>query len=206
MVLDGAIPASEGRLWILGQTMPKQTVWGWEIPRYSLFRVDADGLLDSSFEPLELPEYNYYSIAERRGGKPMPGLAKLSLRQINTFEEWLDALFPEWREEDEVEQANTLSRRWASYALGLVPSVADPPRGYLSAAPGILKTFRLPINPSANDADYIVEMSSDLENWQTARREEVAITRNSSGITVEYRGAHPAGFLRVRCQNVGVSP
>lgn len=136
------------------------------------------------------------------GGEPMPGLAKLSLRQINTFEEWLDALFPEWREEDEEEQAITLPRRWASYALGLAPSVSAPPRGYLSAAPGMPKAFRLPINPAANDTDYVVETSADLENWRTASMEEVAIARDSSGIMVEYRGAQPAGFLRVRCRKI----
>lgn len=191
------VPAAPGLQWVLrdGQLVPPT------LPNRSA-AAGMSSMLPLPAEDALLVGGNFSHV----GGESMPGLAKLSLGQINTFEEWLDALFPEWREEDEEEQAEALPRRWGSYALGLDPSVAGQPRGYLSAAPGVPHTFRLPINPAAEDTDYVVETSVDMENWRTAGMDEVAIAQDSSGLLLEYLGVQPAGFYRVRCRPAGVSP
>jgi hypothetical protein len=62
------VPASGGRLWVLGREVLEESAWNWTVPSCTLFRVEADGVVDSSFAPVQLPGNTIYSLSPRAGG------------------------------------------------------------------------------------------------------------------------------------------
>lgn len=62
-----AIPAENGRLWVLGLNM-HFSLYLWSSPTYWLFRVDSAGALDATFSPVELAGDRTYSLKEGAAG------------------------------------------------------------------------------------------------------------------------------------------
>ncbi len=76
----GAAPATDGRLWVLGQEPIEGSPWlYWNLPPYHLFRVAADGEIDPTFDTVELPANRGYRIEPRVDG---------GFRLIHWYEPW----------------------------------------------------------------------------------------------------------------------
>lgn len=124
------------------------------------------------------------------------GLAWLSLHRITSFGAWLEHLLRNALDEPPSGGDEVVESYMTDYALGVDTFSPDGRRG-LSADLGVVRQFRMAINPDADDVIYELEVSENLRDWRPPRDSELLIQRSRTEITVRFLGNEPVLFMRV---------
>ncbi len=140
-----------------------------------------------------LPDFNALLVAgdfTHLDSHPRTGLGLLSLRRLETFQEWRECLLPGMPEEE-------AARHLEDYAAGADPSDPARPRGF-QASPEAGREFRLFLNPDAADVAIDFDVSDDLRDWRSPLPGELTATEDPRGLRLGLTDAGPALFLRTR--------
>lgn len=145
---------------------------------------------------IEIPEHNALLVAgdyTHIGEEPRSALALLSLEQVSNFSGWLET-FPD-------QAASNSNALFAAYVAGTDPLVGmESPKFQLDQDD--MSSWRLLLNPDAEDVGVDVEVSNDLLTWRLAAPDEATLTPVSGGLHLSLPISPDTIFFRVRFRHL----
>lgn len=191
--LSRAVPWSDGLWWVIREGEPVLA---------SLANRSVPAAIHSLLPLLEDEALLVGGDFTHADGLPLGGVAKLSVSRVRTFEAWRNALFRNEGIDGGGDENGDLSSLLVDYALGQDSSSPDRVRGWIQPRPGMSGSFRVPVNPDAEDVQVIVDVSDDLRSWREAWEGGVTVENDASGLVVGFPGDRAVGFFRIRVRRM----